>query len=84
MCYNVILSACKVTKSLCFRIKGSAFFIKKNRKTHNNALWDRVIAMTTPGMTAQNATYGKVKSLEGSVLLDGLHCVLTAGWREAA
>lgn len=46
--------------------------------------WDGVVAISAPRVTAQDASYGEVESLDGSVLLDGFDGVLRAGGCEAA
>ena len=43
-----------------------------------------IIAVASPRVTAQDATYSQVESLYRAVLLKGLHGVLAAGGREAA
>ena len=40
--------------------------------------------MTAPRMTAQDAANGKPQSFQGTVLLNGLHCILRTRGRKAA
>ena len=47
-------------------------------------LWNGVIAGAAPGVAAQDAPYGQVEALEGSVFLYGLLGILRAGGGETA
>ena len=39
-------------------------------------VWNGIITVTAPGMTAEDTSDGEVEPLNGAVLLDGLHCIL--------
>jgi len=47
-------------------------------------LRDRVIAVPSPGVAAQEPADGEIETLDGSVLLDGFYGILGTGGREAA
>ena len=43
-------------------------------------LWHGIVAMSAPGVTAQDASYGQIKTLDRSVLLQRFDGVLRARW----
>ncbi len=45
--------------------------------------WHRVITVAAPGVTSEDATYGQIKTLYGSVLLNGLYGILRTRRGEA-
>ena len=40
----------------------------------------RIVAVSAPGMAAEDAAYGKVEAFEGAMLAECLKGILRAGW----